>query len=237
MGETFEITDRMLWPARCPACKYLWTGLERAVCPECGEAVEEGEIVIVGMPARDQGAFADVASWGQGMFWIGCVGFVFTALMAWLKGAHGLVIVPAIAMTVLMAVIFSVMWWAWKRRGFPAGVLRLSPQGVVIGARERKGQVRPWPRALCVTIVRRTPEIVRLRGSVVWGPIALRDLFDVYALLTKAQATGVVERLRVWLPHQVVIRERTMRRWGKGKPVVRWAPRPGEQVEAMKDHT
>jgi hypothetical protein len=119
-----------------------------------------------------------------------------------------------------------------ERVGNSRGVLRLSREGIGSGAGERRGNIRRWPpRGVRVEIVRRTAELVRLRGSVMWGPFRLWDVFDVYAPLGAEQQRGLLERLRAWGPEGMVIRERVMRRLGKRGLREQGEPRSEEKTE------
>ncbi len=200
----FRVPDQTLWPPICPACGYLLRGLPAPRCPECGERADEGEVVIVGVPLHPEGGFGD--SWFQGLVIIVVAALGGGILIVWREGLKPDVPI-VLAVCVVAMLLLHTLHWRWRRRrGIPAGIIRISKDGYRFGAGDLRGSLRPWPKRLSILTQQRPSGVLRLRAVIFLGPIPARPIFDIFTPLTPEQLEGLLERIRAWSPGRLDIR-------------------------------
>jgi hypothetical protein len=215
----FTIPWRKLLPGVCPVCGYSLKELPEPRCPECGERIAEGEVVIMGIPVRrDSGGKADRESWLREIVTLltaAAIAFLIEGLSHPIWKETGFLLVFALIVGVLIIVV-SLKWWLLKRHGFPAGVIRLSPGGYCFGAGEGQGAFRQWPRSMRVHAIARGPSLIRLRGASRIGPLEWLLIFDVFVPCPPEALEGIIERIIVWGPAKLDIRRKGYQFWPPG---------------------
>lgn len=85
-----EADSRILRPPACPSCGYCWTGLPEPRCPECGESVGPGEIVVVGRSLRNSGAAFTGEYWGREMLQAAIYTVIARVTLALVRGLNAI---------------------------------------------------------------------------------------------------------------------------------------------------
>ncbi|MEI8197232.1 MAG: hypothetical protein WCI73_15145 [Phycisphaerae bacterium] len=200
----FCVKDQVLWPAVCPACDYMLRGLPVPRCPECGERIEEGEVVLVGSPTSEQAG--DFQSLPLGIGTCAVSTLLAVLFFHWRQKLRLDDIIFWGVWFCLAVALVTLRWWVLRRRGFPAGVLRLSAAGYVYGAGSTKGTFRSWSSVTRVDFTKYGKDKTRFRGYRFWGPVPFSTVFDIIVECSNEQRDGLVERLRAWGPQGMVIR-------------------------------
>ena len=196
--EAFKISDEAMRPTSCPACGYSWQGLPEPRCPECGERVKEGEVVVVGLQMLNSGRLTHEHSWLQEMAcWVGITMIVGLTLVK-IKGMDVAIVIICAVMLALFMLFSAWRRWSLLRHGIPPGTLRISSDGYCFGAGETIGRMRRWSSVGRIVIRGGTDGVVRIRESVMWGWITLKNRFEIVAACTPEQVAGIQERLHVW---------------------------------------
>jgi hypothetical protein len=188
---------------RCPTCGYALEGLApEGVCPECGVAYDQSEVVLHGYGA---GRFLDVATARPRA--AVAMGAVSLAIAWWYfrdslrNGLHpGDAFWPAF-------LVLSLAWGLWKRStsDMPGLVqVRLSSRGAVqinnpTAGPGKAAKVTPWADIAEVRIRSAAPDrlrikLVRRKTFVRGAPV----LVDADVECGAAQGQALVERVRAW---------------------------------------
>ncbi len=204
----FAADDPALWPTQCPNCAYSWQGLTVPRCPECGEQVGEGEIVIVGVSRIHQGRFTG-ENWGSEFWSVGLGLMVACVVMVVIKHATLLL---ALGMTCVAAcwcgAIFVPVTLYRKRAGCPVGVVRLSAEGFRVGAGERVGWQRPWGKHTRIELTQ-MGEGIRLCIWRMNGRVALWKAVDLEFRGSSSIGSVLHEQLQAWTGRQILYRDRS----------------------------
>ena len=204
-----HVSDQEMLPAMCPSCGYPLTGLPEPRCPECGERVEEGEVVIVGA-ATHQGALPPKHTlWNSVISIVALIGFLATSGIWLILLATRVAHEPVFMTCLILAVggFGALQYFSRGRAPYPASVWRICAMGYVFGAGRTKGKPCEWPRRMRVDIDIRHG-VTRIRVIRMWRSLPLSKPVDIYARLTADQVKGLVERLSEWSPQGTVVRVR-----------------------------
>jgi hypothetical protein len=159
--------------------------------------VEDGEVVIVGEWLINRGATLTGEYWHKEMFEAAICTAVATVVLVALHGTQMTVLLVGLAMFVLIGGMASTLALFKRRRGWPAGVLRLTCQGYQRGAGHRKGIKRAWHPGVRVNVNYASSRL-RVKAVRMWGFLPLWTLFDVRFSCTDRQREGFMERARDW---------------------------------------
>ncbi len=203
----FTIEDRALWPPHCPNCAYSWQGLTVPRCPECGEQVADGELVIVGISIKHRGALTGEDWKKESIPFI--VGFAILPiiLLATGKLIDGVVIFSLFFTASLLTTMFLLTVRHRRRSGSPVGVIRLSPEGFRIGAGNTVGWLRSWSRYPRVELTQ-FPHSLRLGVYRMSRRVALWKAIEVEFQCDGSFHPGLRERLEAWTSHPIRFRNR-----------------------------
>ena len=188
----------------CPACGYALEGLApEGVCPECGVAYDQTEVVLHGYGAGRRG---DVATARPGVAVAVGASYVLVVALgihSWARNGRrelGDLLWPAV-----LAVCLA--WSLWKRStaNMPGLVqVRLSPHGAVqvnnpTADRVKSGTVTPWHDIADVSI--RPGAAGRLRITLVRRKSFLRGapvLVDADVQCGEREAHALEDRVKAW---------------------------------------
>ena len=189
---------------KCPACGYALEGLApEGVCPECGVAYDQSEVVLHGYGA---GRNFDVATARPRAAL--ALGVAYAVVVAWSIRSFvrsGLRDAGELLWPALLAVMLA--WSIWKRSttNMPGLVqVRLSSRGAVqvnnpVAGREKAGKLTPWREIGEVRIRPAGPETVRIRlvkRKTFWRGAQVVVEADVRS--DERQARALVERVERW---------------------------------------
>jgi hypothetical protein len=196
----------LLRPAACPNCGYSWQGLPEARCPECGERVEAGEIVLVGKSLVNPNADIKGENWGREMAEWGVYMILGGVVLSLLKGPKIGVILVTVVMYLLFASMISVVSWHRKRIGRPAGVLRLTRDGFRIGAGVKIGIQRRWRSNVRLEMDFRKQSTIRFKAYRMWGRFSLWKFFDLGFPCESGAAEIILKYVEEWSSLEVEVR-------------------------------
>jgi hypothetical protein len=195
-----------LRPAACPNCEYSWQGLPEARCPECGERVEAGEIVLVGKSMVNPNAGIKGENWGREMAEFAVYAVLAGFVLSLLKGPKVEVIFVTVVMYLLFAFMISLVSWHRKRNGRPSGVLRLTRGGFRIGAGTKVGIHRPWRANLRMELDLRKKGVTRIKAYRTWGGVSMWKVFDLRFACESGAAEALLKYVAEWSSLEVEVR-------------------------------
>jgi hypothetical protein len=200
-----EADSLVLRPAACPDCGYSWQGLPEARCPECGERVAVGEIVIVGRSLANPGAGITGEFWAREIVEYGIYSSVAGIVLIFLYGVKmGLGV--SVLVFLLVGFMITVLSLFRRRMGRPSGVLRFSEAGFRIGAGSRVGILRPWRSNIRLKMDFRNDALVRCRAIRMWGAISVSVLFDLAFVSDHSARKRFLECIKKWRKVDVYVR-------------------------------
>ena len=192
---TFSVPDSAMCPETCPTCGYSIKELPEPRCPECGDRVDEGEVVLTGEPAAasryPQSTRSRVV---EAAVIAGAVGwpFVFNGEMPWIG--------RLIALIGVLVIFAGIVWWGnfrRRRNSYSVRAVRMTADGFEATVDRRAPKQHAWSRPVRWQLVRHrngTP----VRAFKYLGPFAVATLFYFFSALSLEQVEGCRERIEAW---------------------------------------